>query len=116
MQMHLAEAEWVHEAAVLKMYDAIDTITEAAEADVFLERGERARMRWNITRGCQQVGFAINQLHRVASGRTVFADHPLHRLYQDVTAELGHAFLVSDAVGQYYGAHLLNSTAPEVML
>lgn len=116
MQSHLAEAEWVHEAAVLKMYDAIDTITAAAEAGVFLDRGERARMRWNITRGCQQVGFAINQLHRVASGRTVFVDHPLHRLYQDVTAELGHAFLVSDAVGQYYGAQLLNSTAPEVML
>ncbi|WP_017934534.1 acyl-CoA dehydrogenase family protein [Nocardioides sp. Iso805N] len=116
MQMHLAEAEWVHEAAVLKMYDAIDTITAAAEAVVFLDRGERARMRWNITRGCQQVGLAINQLHRVASGRTVFVDHPLHRIYQDVTAELGHAFLVSDAVGQYYGAHLLNSTAPEVML
>lgn len=116
MQMHLAEAEWTHEAAVLKMYDAIDTITKAAEDGVFLDRKERARMRWNITRGCQQVGFAINELMRVASGRTVFVDHPLHRLYQDVIAELGHAFLVSDAVGQYYGAALLNSSAPEVML
>lgn len=116
MQMHLADAEWVHEAAVLKMYDAVDTITQAAEAGVRLEKQDRARMRWNITKGCQQVGFAINKLHRVASGRTVFTDHPLHRLYQDVTAELGHAFLVSDGVGQYYGAALLNSTAPEVML
>jgi 3-hydroxy-9,10-secoandrosta-1,3,5(10)-triene-9,17-dione monooxygenase len=62
------------------------------------------------------VGFAVNKLMRVASGRTVFTNHPLHRSYQDVTAELGHAFLVSDAVGQYYGASLLNSTAPEVML
>ncbi len=116
MQMHLADAEWVHEAAVLKMYDAVDTITDAAEAGVFLDRRERARMRWNITKGCQDVGFAINRLHRVASGRTAFVDHPLHRLYQDVTAELGHAFLVSDAVGRYYGASRLNSTAPEVML
>lgn len=116
MQMHLADAEWVHDAAVKKMYDAIDTMTEAAEAGVYLDKGERARMRWNITKGCQEVGFAINKLQRVASGRTVFVDHPLHRIYQDVTAELGHAFLVSDAVGQYYGASLLNSSAPEVML
>ncbi|HTW13729.1 MAG TPA: acyl-CoA dehydrogenase [Nocardioides sp.] len=116
MQMHLAEAEWVHDAAVMKMYDAIDTITEAAEAGVFLDKQARARMRWNITKGCQEVGFAVNKLMRVASGRTVFVDHPLHRIYQDVAAELGHAFLVSDAVGQYYGASLLNSSAPEVML
>lgn len=116
MQMHLAEAEWVHDAAVKKMYDAIEVITEAAEAGVRLDKRERARMRWNITRGCQQVGFAINDLMRVASGRTVFTSHPLHRLYQDVTAELGHAFLVSDGVGQYYGASLLDSSAPEVML
>lgn len=116
MQMHLADAEWVHEAAVLKMYNAIDTITQAAEAGVWLDKRDRARMRWNITKGCQEVGFAINKLMRVASGRTVFTDHPLHRTYQDVTAELGHAFLVSDAVGRYYGASLLNSSAPEVML
>jgi 3-hydroxy-9,10-secoandrosta-1,3,5(10)-triene-9,17-dione monooxygenase len=115
-QHHLAEAEWVHNAAVLKMYDAIDTITGAAEEGRFLDKEERARMRWNITKGCQETGFAINKLHRIASGRTVFVDHPLHRLFQDVSAELGHAFLVCDAVGQYYGATLLNSTAPEVML
>jgi 3-hydroxy-9,10-secoandrosta-1,3,5(10)-triene-9,17-dione monooxygenase len=116
MQMHLAEAEWVHDAAVMKMYDAIDTITEAAEAGVFLDKRQRARLRWNITKGCQETGFAINKLMRVASGRTVFVDHPLHRTYQDVIAELGHAFLVSDGVGQYYGAALLDSSAPEVML
>lgn len=116
MQMHLAEAEWIHDAAVAKMYDAIDTITQAAEAGVHLERRDRARMRWNITKGCQEVGLSVNKLMRVASGRTVFTDHPLHRTYQDVTAELGHAFLVSDAVGQYYGASLLDSSAPEVML
>lgn len=116
MQMHLAEAEWVHDAAVMKMYDAIDTITEAAEAGAFLDKRQRARLRWNVTKGCQETGFAINKLMRVASGRTVFVDHPLHRLYQDVIAELGHAFLVSDGVGQYYGAALLDSSAPEVML
>lgn len=116
MQMHLAEAEWVHDAAVAKMFDAIDTIESAAADGVRLDRLARARLRWNITKSCQEVGFAVNKLMRVASGRTVFVDHPLHRLYQDITAELGHAFLVSDAVGQYYGAALLNSSAPEVML
>lgn len=116
MQMHLAEAEWIHDAAVKKMYEAIDTITAAAEAGEHIERSERARMRWNITKGCQEVGHAVNRLLRASSGRTVFVDHPLHRLFQDVTAELGHAFLVSDAVGQYYGASLLDSQAPEVML
>jgi 3-hydroxy-9,10-secoandrosta-1,3,5(10)-triene-9,17-dione monooxygenase len=116
MQMHLAEAEWVHDAAVKKMYEAIDTITQAADAGVYLERSERARMRWNITKSCQEVGQQVNQLLRVSSGRTAFTEHPLHKVFQDVTAALGHAFLVSDAVGQYYGATLLNSKAPEVML
>ena len=83
---------------------------------MFLDRVERARLRWNITKGCQEVGQQINKLIRVSSGRTAFVDHPLHKLFQDVTAALGHAFLVSDAVGQYYGASLLNSKAPEVML
>lgn len=116
MQMHLADAEWVHDAAVKKMFEAIETITAAAEAGVFLDRVERARLRWNVTKGCQEVGQQINKLIRVSSGRTAFVDHPLHKLFQDVTAALGHAFLVSDAVGQYYGASLLNSKAPEVML
>lgn len=116
MQMHLADAEWVHDAAVKKMFEAIDTITQAADAGVYLERAERARMRWNITKSCQEVGQSVNQLLRVSSGRTAFTDHPLHKIFQDVTTALGHAFLVSDAVGQYYGASLLNSKAPEVML
>lgn len=115
-QLHLAEAEWLHEAAAMKMYDAIDTITAAAQAGVYLEKRERARLRWNMTRGCQDVGAAVNQLLRISSGRTAFVDHPLHRLFQDVTAELGHAFLAAEAIGQYYGASLLGASSPEVML
>jgi 3-hydroxy-9,10-secoandrosta-1,3,5(10)-triene-9,17-dione monooxygenase len=116
VQLHLADAEWVHDAAVSKMYEAIATITQAAEEGVYLDRPERARMRWNITKGCQEVGKSVNHLLRISSGRTAFLDHPLHRPYQDVTTELGHAFLASDAVGQYYGAALLGASAPEVML
>lgn len=116
MQMHLANAEWIHDAAMKKMFEAVDTITDAAESGTYLERGERARMRWNITKGCQEVGQQINQLLRVSSGRTAFIEHPLHKTFQDVSTAMGHAFLVSDAVGQYYGASLLNTKAPEVML
>ncbi|MGI5232205.1 acyl-CoA dehydrogenase family protein [Actinoallomurus sp. CA-142502] len=115
-QLHLAEAEYAHEAAVMKMYDAVATITEAAKAGVFLAKPERARLRWNITRGCQEAGAAINHLYRISSGRTAYVDHPLHRLFQDVTTELGHAFLSSEAIGQYYGAGKLGASAPEVML
>lgn len=115
-QLHLAEAEWVHEAAVAKMYDAVSVITQAAKAGIYLDKRERARLRWGITRGCQEVGKSVNQLLRISSGRTAFIDHPLHRLFQDVTTELGHAFLASDAVGQYYGATLLGASSPEVML
>ena len=115
-QLHLAEAEYAHEAAVMKMYDAIDTISEAAKAGVYLDKPERARLRWNITRGCQEVGTSVNHLLRISSGRTAYLDHPLHQLFQDVTAELGHAFLASDAIGQYYGAALLGGSSQEVML
>lgn len=115
-QIRLAEAEFAHDAAVAKMYEAIDTITAAAERDEYIEKRERARMRWNITRGCQEVGQAVNRLLRASSGRTAYVDHPLHGLFQDVNTELGHAFLVSESIGQYYGAALLGATAPEVML
>jgi len=116
LQLHLADAEWIHDAAVKKMFEAIDTIEQAAADDVFLDRGERARMRWNITKGCQEVGHQVDKLLRLSSGRTAFVDHPLHKGFQDVSVAMGHAFLASDAVGQYYGASLLNTTAPEVML
>jgi 3-hydroxy-9,10-secoandrosta-1,3,5(10)-triene-9,17-dione monooxygenase len=115
-QLHLAEAEWVHEAAVAKMQDAIETISRAAQAGVYLGKPERARLRWNVTRGCQDVGKAVNHLLRLSSGRTAYVDHPLHSLFQDVTTELGHAFLASDAIGQYYGASLLGAQSAEVML
>jgi 3-hydroxy-9,10-secoandrosta-1,3,5(10)-triene-9,17-dione monooxygenase len=115
-QLHLAEAEFTLEAAVSAMYDAIDTISDAAKSGVYLDKRERARLRWKITRGCQDVGRSVNQLLRISSGRTAYVDHPLHRPFQDVTTQLGHAFLASDAIGQYYGASLLGASAPEVML
>ena len=115
-QLHLAEAEYVHQAAMDRMYDAIDTISAAAKSGTYLDKPERARLRWGITKGCQEVGRSVNQLYRISSGRTAFVTHPLHRLFQDVTTELGHAFLASDAIGQYYGAGRLGASAPEVML
>ena len=65
-QLHLAEAEYVHQAAMDRMYDAIDTISAAAKSGTYLDKPERARLRWGITKGCQEVGRSVNQLYRIS--------------------------------------------------
>ena len=44
------------------------------------------RMRWNLNRGCEQVGDVVAELFRAASGRSIFLDHPLQRRFQDIQA------------------------------
>ncbi|WP_410050124.1 hypothetical protein [Actinomadura sp. CNU-125] len=46
---------------------------------------------------------------RVSSGRTAYTDHPLHRRFQDVTAAIGHAFLLADPLGRAHGALALDA-------
>ncbi|MFC5753672.1 hypothetical protein [Actinomadura rugatobispora] len=116
VQKHLADAYWTLDAAIAKMRAAAVAITEAGETGRHMEKGERARLRWDVNRGCELAGDAIGDLYRISSGRVAYLDHPLHSRYQDIVAALGHAFLVPDAVGLAYAARELGATPLEVQL
>lgn len=115
-QRHLAEANWTLQAALLRVRtDAADLERRAAAGDT-PTMAQRGHYRWNLTRGCELVGDAIGHLHRLASGRVIFRDHPLHAQYHDIQSGLGHAFLVSDPTARAAGGDLLGTTKPEMIL
>ena len=116
MQRRLAEAVWDLEAAVTRMRVDAQTLWQMAEARVAPSMQQRAHLRWNLNRGCERVGQAVNELFRASSGRTIFLDHPLQRRFQDVQGALGHAYLVSDPVARALGGDRLGTTTPEFSL
>ena len=77
---------------------------------------ERARMRWDINRGCERVGDAVGELFRAASGRAVFLDHPLQRRFRDIQAGLSHAYFGPDPLAKAVGGGLLGATKPPLVL
>jgi hypothetical protein len=77
---------------------------------------QRGQMRWNMTRGCERAGRAVDQLFHAASGRSIFLDQPLQRRYQDVQAGLAHAYLLSDSPARSVGGTLLGTSKPEIIL
>ncbi len=115
-QRRLAEATWTLDAALTMLRaDAVDLYARAEAGDT-PTMADRGRYRWRMNRGCELVGDAVATLHRVASGRTIFVDHPLHARYQDILGGLGHAFLVSDSPAKAAGGDLLGTSTPEMVL
>lgn len=116
IQQRLAEAVWYLDASVARMRaDAIE-LWQMAEAREPASMQIRARMRWNMNRGCELVGKAVGDLFRTASGRSIFLEHPLQRRFQDVQAALGHAYLQTDPVARAVGGMLLGTSKPEMIL
>ena len=71
---------------------------------------------WNLNRGVERVADAVAVLHRAASGRAAFIDHPLHSRFQDLQAALGHTFVMADPLARSVGGHLLGTDAPEIVM
>jgi 3-hydroxy-9,10-secoandrosta-1,3,5(10)-triene-9,17-dione monooxygenase len=116
MQQRLAEALWYLDASVTRMRaDAIE-LSQMAEAHELVSMLQKARVRWNMNRGCELVGQSITDLFRAASGRAVYLNHPLQQRFQDVQAALSHAFLVPDPVAKAVGGLLLGAAKPEFVL
>ncbi|SEG66104.1 3-hydroxy-9,10-secoandrosta-1,3,5(10)-triene-9,17-dione monooxygenase [Thermomonospora echinospora] len=117
IQDHLAENQYVVNAGLLKLRNVADELTAVAEAGEWPDREQRARLRYDLARSAQDAGAAVTRLMRASSGRTAYTDHPLHRRYQDVTAAIGHAFLLADPLGQAFAALRLGaSNVPAVHL
>jgi 3-hydroxy-9,10-secoandrosta-1,3,5(10)-triene-9,17-dione monooxygenase len=116
MQKRLAEATWYLDASIMRMRaDAIE-LGEMAEACKAAPMELRARMRWNLNRGCELVGQAVAELFHAATGRTVFLDHPLQQRFQDLQAAMAHAYLTPDQVARAVGGSLLGTSKPEIIL
>jgi 3-hydroxy-9,10-secoandrosta-1,3,5(10)-triene-9,17-dione monooxygenase len=115
-QRRLADATWDLDAAITVLRSDAHTMWDMAVAGATPSMADRARLRWNMNRGCERVAAAVGDLMRAASGRSNFLDHPLQSRFQDVQAGLGHAFLVPDAVAKAVGGALLGAQKPELVL
>jgi len=116
MQKRLAEATWYLDASILRMRaDAIE-LGRMAQARQAAPMELRARMRWNLNRGCELVGQAVAELFHAATGRAVFLDHPLQQRFQDLQAAMAHAYLTPDQVARAVGGSLLGTSKPEFIL
>jgi 3-hydroxy-9,10-secoandrosta-1,3,5(10)-triene-9,17-dione monooxygenase len=109
VQNHLAEAQWQLDAAILKIRRAATELMEYAEAHDIPSLEQRAFYRWDVARGANAAVDAAQELMRVASGRTVFLDHPLQSKYQDVVSASGHAFLYDDPLARAFGGRVLGA-------
>jgi 3-hydroxy-9,10-secoandrosta-1,3,5(10)-triene-9,17-dione monooxygenase len=116
MQRRLAEATWDLDVSMTRMRADATVLWQMAEAREPASMQVRGQMRWNMTRGCERVGRAVDTLFHAASGRSIFLDQPLQRRYQDVQAGLAHAFLLSDSPARSVGGTLLGTSKPEIIL
>jgi len=116
MQRRLAEATWDIDASMTRMRADATELWQMAEAREAVSMQVRGKMRWNMNRGCELVGRAVNELFHAASGRSIFLDQPLQRRFQDVQGALGHAFLVPDPLARSVGGTLLGTSKPEMIL
>lgn len=116
MQRRLADALWYLEASITQMRaDAVE-LWKMAEARESTTPAARARMRWNMNRGCELVGQAVGDLFHAASGRSTFLDHPLQGRFQDIQAALGHAYLAPDPLARAVGGMLLGASKSQFVL
>jgi 3-hydroxy-9,10-secoandrosta-1,3,5(10)-triene-9,17-dione monooxygenase len=107
VQHHLAHAEWLLDAARLKVRRAAVELLERAEAGEIPTLEERAYYRWDVAKAANAATDGVQELMRVASGRSTFLDHPLQAKYQDVVSASSHAFLYSDPLARAWaGRHL----------
>jgi 3-hydroxy-9,10-secoandrosta-1,3,5(10)-triene-9,17-dione monooxygenase len=94
----------------------VTELWQMAEAGVPASMQARAQVRWNINRGCELVAQGIAELFRAATGRAVFADHPLQQRFQDIQTAMAHAYLGPDPLARALGGCLLGASQPEFVL
>ena len=94
----------------------VTELWQMAEAGVPASMHVRAQVRWNINRGCELVAQGVAELFRAATGRAVFADHPLQQRFQDMQTAMAHVYLCPDPLARALGGYLLGTSQPEIIL
>ena len=94
----------------------VTELWQMAEAGVPASMHVRAQVRWNMNRGCELVAQGVEELFRAATGRAVFADHPLQQRFQDIQAAMAHAYMGPDPLARALGGYLLGTSNLEIIL
>jgi 3-hydroxy-9,10-secoandrosta-1,3,5(10)-triene-9,17-dione monooxygenase len=115
-QQRLARAIWSIEATLAQLRADATELWQMAEARIPASMQLRAKMRWNMNRGCELVAQETGDLFRAATGRAVFQDHPLQQRFQDIQAGMAHAYLCPDPLAKAVGGYLLGTSLPEFVL
>ena len=115
-QRLVSESRYTIDTALTQLYADADRLMASARAGEMLPFKRRAEIRYRACRSAQLCLRAVDELFLASSGRAIFADHPLQRRFQDVTAALGHAYLNADVPARLFGAMEFGRPVLDVML
>ncbi len=116
LQHRLGIAMYDLDTAIAKMHRDCEVMWSAALAHEHLDRAARTALRYNANRSCEVLGASISELFHSASGRSIFLNHPLQRIYQDMMGSLGHTFLSPDGLGRTVGSLAMGGVPVEMMV
>jgi 3-hydroxy-9,10-secoandrosta-1,3,5(10)-triene-9,17-dione monooxygenase len=103
LQLRLAEASALADAAEQVMLSACDEATRLTEAGGEIPDETRARWRRDGAYTTQMCVRAVDLLFAAAGGNAIYLAHPLQRAWRDIHAGAAHFLLSWDMAGTLYG-------------
>ena len=115
MQMRIAEAAALTDAAEALMYGDCDEVMRIVEAGEKASLEQKARYRRDAAFGTSLAVRAVDLLFAGAGGGAIYASHPLQRSFRDIHAAAAHIMVSWDANLALYGRVALG-LSPEMTL
>lgn len=103
MQMHVAEASALTEAAEALMLRGCDEAMLTAEAGGAATMAQKARWRRDGAYAARMCTEAVDILFTAAGGGAIYHRNPLQRAFRDIHAAVGHYAANWDVAGTLYG-------------
>jgi 3-hydroxy-9,10-secoandrosta-1,3,5(10)-triene-9,17-dione monooxygenase len=100
----------VIDITVTQMRADVTELWQMAKAGTPASMHARAQVRWHMNRGCELVAQGVAELFRAATGRVVFAEHPLQQRFQDIQTAMAHAYMGPDPLARALGGYLLGAS------
>ena len=103
LQLRLAEAAALTDAAERMMVGGCDEATRLTEAGAAIPVEDRVRWRRDAAYGAQMCAKAVDLLFVGSGGGVIYQSHPLQRIWRDVHAANGHIMVNWDLAGTLFG-------------
>jgi 3-hydroxy-9,10-secoandrosta-1,3,5(10)-triene-9,17-dione monooxygenase len=103
LQLRLAEASALSDAAEKAMISACEEATLQTEAGKIPALEDRVRWRRDAAYGAGMCAKAVDLLFAGAGGNAIYKSNPLQRIWRDVHAANGHYLMSWDMAGTLYG-------------